>query len=176
MGINYADYNIPLYGIFEDASKLAHHYELGIPADVQKQILTIYQTSTSNHLDTARALVDYCNRWRALIHRAESDPEVFSLLERHNQIRLENDLLYFKTCKSKPLDPKMQVFIPAIGWQDWVFHTFERYRWYLYRDLVKYVLRLSPETLAEKLHFYKEARARRAQRRVQRKLAVLNIT
>lgn len=176
MGIDYADYNIPLPSIFEDVGQLTRYYQTGIPPAQQKAIFATYRSSTSNHLNTARALVDYCKQWFSLVRRADSDPEINTLLEKHNQVRLENDLLYFKTCKSTAIDPKLQVFVPAVGWADWLFHTFERYRWYLYRDFVKYILRLSPEKLATKLHYYKKARARRAQRRVQRKLATLNIT
>lgn len=176
MGLDYADYNIPLHGIFENVDQITRYYQTGIPADQQKEIFAIYQSSTRNHLDTARALVAYSQQWFSLTHRAESDPEINTLLISHNQIRLENDLLYFKTCKSTAVDPKLQVFVPAVGWMDWLFHTFERYRWYLYRDFVKYILRLSADKLVTKLHYYKDARARRAQRRVQRKLAALNIT
>jgi hypothetical protein len=176
MGIDYADYNIALTGIFEDPNLLLHYYQTGIPAAKQKEIFATYRASTSNHINTARSLVDHCQQWFSLVHRGGTDPEIKALLESHNQLRLENDLLYFKTCKSTAIDPKLQVFVPALGWSDWVFHTFERYRWYLYRDFMKYILRLSPEKLAAKVQYYKDARSLRAQRRVQRKLASLNIT
>jgi hypothetical protein len=176
MGIDYADYNISLPGIFEDVGQLSHYYETGISADLQEGILATYRSTTSNHLNTARSLVDYCHQWFSLVRRADSDSEIKALLETHNQIRLENDLLYFKTCKSTAIDSKLQTFVPSVGWTDWLFHSLERYRWYLYRDFVKYVLRLSPGKLAAKLQRYKEARALRAQRRVERKLAGLNIT
>lgn len=175
MGINYADYNIPLHGMFEDSNRLVQFYQSGIPADLQKEIFAVYHTSISNHPETASSLVSYCQHWFSMVQRGQTDSDIQSLLEHHNQLRLENDLLYFKTCKSTAIDPKLQVFTPSAGWQDWLFHTVERYRWYLYRDFVKYILRLNPEKLAAKLQGYRAARACRAQRRVQRKLAALNI-
>lgn len=175
MGINFDDYNIPLTGIFEDAALLETFYKDGIQPNIQKEIFDTYNSSTSNHVETAKSMVDYCQNWFSLVERSKNDPAIKSLLEQYNTIRLENDLLYFKTCKSTAIDPQLQTFTPSIGWKDWMFHTVERYRWYIYRDFVKYIRRLDATELATKLHYYKVERSLRVQTRVEKTLDSLKI-
>ncbi len=57
--INYRDYNIPLYGLFEDIRKLQIYYKRGIKDSIYRKILTIYDATTQNHLQTTELFVKY---------------------------------------------------------------------------------------------------------------------
>ena len=175
MGVNYSDYNIPLPGIFEDESLLDSYYSNGMGKVMLDKVWSTYRVSTQDHLKTTSNLVTYLTGWFSLVDDAEKNPQMLSLLEIHNNLRLENDLLYYKTLGSKPADPKLHNLILPEGIGDWIYHRFERYRWFLYRDFYKYIVRQRPDKLAKNLFFYKKNRAARLQSRCLRQLKDLNI-
>ncbi len=175
MGVNYGEYNIPLHGVFEDESLVDSVYLNGMSEEIRNTVWGIYDASTQCHLKTTNDLVSYCADWFSLVKNAEGNPQLLSLLETHNNLRIENDLLYYKTLGARPADPKLHSFSLPQGIGDLVYQRFERYRWFLYRDFFKYIVRQKPEKLAATLNGYKQKRAVRLQSRCRNQLKDLNI-
>ena len=171
MGLDFTAYNLPLHGLFENIEELSSYYDNGIPADKMDMIWSAYGRSISQHEENALVFVEHIRAWFSICEIAKNNPAVKSLLSTHNRLRLEADHSYYKSIGGAPINAKLQNVSPSIGLNDWLFHTFERYCWYFYRDYHLYWRQVPPEKLQPLLENYRLKKAARMQRRMERRLS-----
>lgn len=173
LSIPYADYNLPLHGVFEDPAALDRWYRQGIPGPLQDEILRVYSQSVAGHGEAVRSFLTYCREWFSIHERSPADAAMKNLLETHNRLRLENDRLRFQVSGGQVVSSQFHEHVPPIGWRPWV-----RSRWNtLVRSALKRALRLLPHMTTEarerKLRRFDERRRAREQRWIRKQLTVL---
>jgi hypothetical protein len=161
MNVNYDDYNLPLHGVFVNDDLLEHYFNTGIEPEMQEEIWQAYRESTSNHLDTMKGFVAYLDGWFSIVNQAKADSNLKQLLEMHNALRIESDLLYYKSVGAKPIIPALMICRLLDNFGDWLYDAIERNKTFLFRIYHQHILRLKRDELVAILQEYKHRRLER---------------
>ncbi len=96
---DYKNFELPLHGISDQAEDLEPMFLKGMSADQHKGVLNVYDETTTNHEDTAKAMLHRIDRH--VEDCSNYDSRMKEELELVNQLRTENDLLRHECAQLK---------------------------------------------------------------------------
>jgi hypothetical protein len=164
MKLNYADFNFPLTGFFEDPSQADSYFSQGIEPREHAAIIKRYHDTYAANSERVEQFVHLCREWFSLIMAAQTDPQKTALLAMYNQMRLERDRVAYAISGGTRIDDAFHNYSPLVAgatafekFRLYMAHRTHRLVWNAQRNWHKHIRRLQGAALESKLEAMRAA-------------------
>jgi hypothetical protein len=136
MHLDFADFNLPLHGIFENKQEVDHYYDHGLNHDL---VVQNYRAAIANNGPLVEKFVQLCDNWFELTSRLNQSETGRSLLFQQNELRILNDRLSHGKMGFAYISTKLHAYVsPPLRVKDRVHNRLHRLKLKLYRTWYKH--------------------------------------
>ncbi|HSY18725.1 MAG TPA: glycosyltransferase [Candidatus Acidoferrales bacterium] len=150
MHLKFSDFNIPLYGIFDNKQEVSHYYDNGVNHEL---VIQTYKVAVANNRSLAEEFTHLCEDWFATTNLLNESTAGRRLLVQQNGLRILNDRLSHEQLGCIYISGRLQTYItPPIRVFDRIKNRFHRIKWKIIRGWYKHFRRIRGAELDKKLN------------------------